>query len=118
MHRSIFPLILASLGFFVILIVVNMPLFEWHIGEIVTDTPSTYKIDLLQPSPWRAYLGDFLDDGSYIFSGKVRTNVDGSWLFCREETLKIIVIRSEDAVCATCSLETARKGGGRAAKVV
>lgn len=94
MHRSLLPLILASLGFFIIRFVINMPLLEWQVSEIVTDFPSTYEVDIL-PSPWTANLGDTLDDGSFILQ-KIRVIEDGS--FCRKENLKFVVTRSQNDV--------------------
>jgi hypothetical protein len=94
MHRSLLPLILASLGFFIIRFVINMPLLEWQVSEIVTDFPSTYEVDIL-PSPWTANLGDAFDDGSFILQ-KIRVIEDGS--FCRKENLKFVVTRSQNDV--------------------
>src|ERR671919_419558 len=92
MHRSLLPLILASLGFFIIRFVINMPLLEWQVSEIVTDFPSTYEVET-HPSPWTANLGDSLDNGSYILQ-EIRVIGDGS--FCRKENLNFIVTRSHN----------------------
>ena len=43
-----------------------MPLFEWHINEVVTTFPATYQVDI-PPSPLRARLGESLDDKSFVF---------------------------------------------------
>jgi hypothetical protein len=70
---------------------VNMPLFEWKISEIITDLPSTYEVDV-RPSPWIAHPRDSLDDGSYILSYGINVVRDGN--YCREQNLKFIVKRS------------------------
>jgi hypothetical protein len=67
-----------------------MPLLEWHVGEIVTDFPSTYQVKI-SPSPWKAALGDALDDGSYILQ-EIRVIGNGS--FCRKENISFVVRRS------------------------
>jgi len=94
MHRSLVPLILASLGFVIIRFVLNMPLLEWQVSEIVTDFPSTYQVEI-SPSPWEGSLGDALGDGSYILQ-KIR--VIGNGAFCRKENLKFVVRRSQNDV--------------------
>lgn len=43
------------------------PLFEWQISEVVTDFPSSYDVEIFH-SPWRAYLGNSLNDKSYVFA--------------------------------------------------
>ena len=62
----------------------NMPLFEWHISDVVTDFPLGYKVDIA-PSPWIANFKDSLDDGIYNFrsilvqsDGKLCLNVTRS----------------------------------------
>jgi hypothetical protein len=92
MHRSLLPLILASLGFFIIRFVINMPLLEWQVSEIAIDFPSTYEVEI-SPSPWRASLGETLDDGSYILQ---EIRVIGDESFCRKEHLKFVVRRSQN----------------------
>ena len=94
MHRSLLPLLLASLGFFIIRFVINMPLLEWQVSEIVTDFPSTYRVEI-SPSPWKANLGEALDDGSYILQ---EMRVIGVGAFCRKENLKFAVSRSQNDV--------------------
>jgi len=64
--QSLIPSILISFGCFIILLAGDLPLFEWQISQLVTDFPSTYDIRV-DSSPWRAYLGDSLDDSTYIF---------------------------------------------------
>lgn len=91
MYRSLTPFILAVFGFAAILSVINMPLFKWQISEIVTDFPSTYDVSIT-PSPWTAYLGDSLDDSSYILS---RVFVKREKNGCREENLNLIVRYSQ-----------------------
>jgi hypothetical protein len=92
MHRSLLPLILASLGFLLIPFAVGLPLFEWQVSEIVTDFPSTYQVKI-SPSPWKATLGEALDDGSYILQ---EIRVIGEGAFCRKENLKFVVKRSQN----------------------
>ena len=91
MQRSLLPLILASLGFLLLPSGMAMPLFEWQIREIVTDFPSTYNVDI-PPSPWRASIGEALDDGSYILQ---ESRVIGNGGFCRQEGLEFVVRRSQ-----------------------
>jgi len=64
--QSFIPFVLATLGYFVILLAGDMPLFEWKISKIVPDFPATYEVRV-HSSPWIAYPGDSLDDGLYIF---------------------------------------------------
>jgi hypothetical protein len=61
MRRSLLPLILSSLGFIMIRFVINMPLLDWQVSEIVTDFPPAYEVNIAS-SPWIASLGDALDD--------------------------------------------------------
>lgn len=92
--RGLVPFILASLGFTLIALAINMPLFEWQVSEIVTDLPSEVHIN---PS-WTTKLGDSLESGSYNAS-------DGSYIFdqvlvpkngnsCSPEQLTSVVRRS------------------------
>lgn len=90
--QSLLPLILASLGFIMIRIVINMPLLDWHVSEITTDFPPDYEVRSVASSPWTASPGEALDDGSFILQ-KIRVISDGS--YCRKETLKFIVNRSQ-----------------------
>lgn len=93
MHRALYPLLLASLGFFMIRFLVNMPLFEWQINKIVTDLPSTYDVDVHR-SPWITHPRDSLDDGSYILKYGINVVRDGN--YCRKQNLKFIVSRSQN----------------------
>jgi hypothetical protein len=90
MYRSLYPFILASIGFTAFILVTSMPLFEWQISDIATDFPSTYEV-VVSPSPWMARLGDSLNDGSYVF-GEVSISMDGKG--CLKEDLTFIVRRS------------------------
>lgn len=90
--QSLLPLILSSLGFIMIRFVINMPLLDWQVSEIVTDFPPAYEVNIAS-SPWIASLGDALDDGSYILQ-EIRVIGDGS--FCRKENLKFVVKRSQN----------------------
>ncbi len=90
MYRSLFPFILASIGFAVVALVTSMPLFDWQISQFAADFPSTDEV-VVSPSPWIARLGDSLDDGSYVF-GKVSVSMDGKG--CRKEGLNFVVRRS------------------------
>jgi len=93
MHRSLFPFILASLGYYMFLIVVDMPLLEWHISNLVTDLSSTYDYHISR-SPWITYIGDALDDGSYILRDVV--DVSGNGGMCDKDNLKFAVRRSRN----------------------
>jgi hypothetical protein len=83
--RSFLPFLLASLGLAASLLVIEMPLFEWQISEIVTDLPSTSE-DPILPSPWKAKFGQSLDDirELLIFNSP-----------CLSEDLKFVVRRSQ-----------------------
>ena len=91
--RSLLPSILASLGFFIILLATSIPLFEWQTDEIVTDFPSDYEVHVV-PSPWVTRLGDSLDDSNFISLGKVYVSRDGQ--SCNHEDLNFMVRRSEN----------------------
>jgi hypothetical protein len=93
--RSLLPFILASLGFTLIALVVNLPLFEWQISKITTDLPPGAQIN----SSWITKFGDSLMSGSY-------TATDGSYIFhqvlfpsngnsCSPEKLTSMVMRSQ-----------------------
>lgn len=64
MFRGIVPFLLAILGSTLFAWAINMPLFEWQVSEIVTDSPYDVRFN---PSPWIAKFGDSLEDGSVIF---------------------------------------------------
>jgi|SRR5215208_1636 len=91
MYRSLLPLILASLGFLMIPFGIAMPLFEWQVNQIVTDFPSTYDVKI-SPSPWKASIGEALDDGSYILQ---EVRVVGGEGICLKDNLKFVVRRSK-----------------------
>ena len=59
MLRSFIPLLLASLGFILFGLVIEMPLFEWQVSEIVTDSSQD---DGFNSSVWMTKLGDSLED--------------------------------------------------------
>lgn len=91
MHRSLLPIILASLGFVLIVMATSvLPLFEWQISETTIDFPPSHEIHIL-PAPWSAKLGDSFDDGSFIFR-KVFVSKDGR--NCLKENLNFVVRRS------------------------
>jgi hypothetical protein len=90
MYRSLFPFILASIGFALIVLAKSMPLFEWQISEFHADFPSIYEVDAL-PSPWIARLGDSLNDKSYVFG---RVSVSRQNEECIKDDLYINVKRS------------------------
>lgn len=71
---------------------IRMPLFEWQVSEIVTDFPSTYRVEI-SSSPWRASIGESLEVGSYILQ---EIRVIGNGKYCREEGLKFVVKRSQN----------------------
>lgn len=92
--RNLLPFLLASLGFTLITLVLNMPLFEWQVSEIVTDLPPEVHIN----PAWTTKLGDSVESGSYTAS-------DGSYIFhqvlvpknensCSPEQLTSVVRRS------------------------
>lgn len=88
MHRSLLPFILASLGSTLFAWAINMPLFEWHISEIVSGAPFEAQFT---PSPWVTKFGESLEDSSYIFR-----QIDGR--YCKSdrnpEKLESVVTRS------------------------
>ena len=68
MPRSIIPFVLVCLGFTLVGLARDMPLFEWEIKEIVADLPPDFHV---KPSPWitrlgESVLGDSSDDSSYF----------------------------------------------------
>jgi hypothetical protein len=93
--RSLLPFILAIIGFTLIALVINMPVFEWQISDIATDLPAGVQIN----SSWTTKFGDSLMDGSYNAN-------DGSYIFhqvlfssngnsCSAEQLTSVVKRSQ-----------------------
>lgn len=87
MYRSLYPFILASIGFSAIVLATSMPLFEWKISEFATDFTVTHDV-VVSPSPWVTRLGDSLDDGLFIFR-KVSISNDG--LECVKDDLNFQV---------------------------
>ena len=59
MLQSFIPLLLASLGFILFGLVIEMPLFEWQISEIATDSSQEVGFN---SSFWITKLGDSLED--------------------------------------------------------
>jgi hypothetical protein len=88
MLRSLIPFILASLGFVLVALAINMPLFAWQISDIVTDLPPEVHVD---PSPWTTKLGESLENNFYI---PVYVSVEGTR--CRPEPLTAIIQRSRN----------------------
>ncbi len=88
MFRSFIPLLLASLGFILFGLVIDMPLFEWQISEITTQPPYEIRFN---PSPWTAKLGDSLEDDSVIFYQFDISHCGDSFI---PEKLKSVVRRS------------------------
>jgi hypothetical protein len=73
MLRSFIPLLLASLGFILFGLVVEMPLFEWQVREIATDSPQDIG---LNSSHRTTNLGNSLDDVLYCGSSIDLKNLD------------------------------------------
>lgn len=93
MFRSFIPFLLASLGFTLIAYAINIPLFEWQISNVVTNFPPTYNVDI-SPSPWKAYLGDTIDDGIFNYFGGIWIRRDEG--FCSRKDLNFVVTRSQN----------------------
>jgi len=89
MLRSFIPLLLASLGFILFGLVIEMPLFEWQISEMATDSPQDVDFN---SSLWITKLGDSLVDVLYCQNSTNRENLDPvvrrSW---SEETLERVI---------------------------
>lgn len=79
---------LAGLGFTMIALATNMPLFEWQISEIVTDLPSEVHIN----SSWATKPGDSLEDESYVLNQVVMMKNGNS---CSPKQLSHVVRRSQ-----------------------
>src|SRR6266496_4268375 len=93
--RSLLPFILTSFGFILIALVLNMPLFEWHISDIATDLPAGVQIN----PTWTTKFGDSLnsgsynaEDGAYIFHQVLFPNHGNS---CSPQQLTSVVRRSQ-----------------------
>ena len=46
MFKSVIPNILVSIGYILILLGISRPFLEWQIRDLVTDFPSTYKVNV------------------------------------------------------------------------
>lgn len=73
MLRSFIPLLLASLGFILFGLVIEMPLFEWQVSEIATD--SSQDVGFIS-SLWITKLGDSLEDVLYCGNSTDPENLD------------------------------------------
>ena len=86
MLRSFIPLLLASLGFILFGLVIEMPLFEWQVSEIATDPSQDVGFN---SSLWITKFGDSLEDVLYCGNSTNPENLDHgvrrSW---SEETLE------------------------------
>jgi hypothetical protein len=90
MHRSLLPFLLASIGFTMIVLATSRPLFEWQISEVAVEVPSAYDV-IVHVSPWTAYLGNSLNDGSYVLR-KISVSKDGK--DCRQDDFTFVIRRS------------------------
>jgi hypothetical protein len=90
MFRSVIPFILALIGLPIIFLAYINPLFDWQISEVITDLPSSHKVNV-SPSPWQTWLGDSLEDKSYVFQ-KLYVSENGK--ACSTRDLNFIVKRS------------------------
>lgn len=88
--RSILPFILASLGFTLIALAINMPLFEWQISEFVTDLPPEVHIS---PS-WTTRSGESFESDSYVLNQVVMILKNGN--SCSPKQLTHVVRRSRN----------------------
>lgn len=88
--RSTLPFILASLGFTLIALAINMPLFEWQISEVVTDLPPEVHIS---PS-WTTRSGESFESDSYVLNQVVILLKNGN--SCSPEQLTHVVRRSQN----------------------
>ncbi|MFN8403587.1 MAG: hypothetical protein U0V48_08515 [Anaerolineales bacterium] len=98
MFRSFIPFFLACLGFAIIGLARDMPLFEWQISQIVADIPPDFHF---KPSPWKtrlgeSVLGDSSDKGSY-FLWQIYTPMGDSSDVCSPVGSKPIAKRSRIA---------------------
>src|SRR4026209_109931 len=55
MHRSLLPFMLVILGFTLVLLARDLPLFEWEINEIIADIPPEFQY---KNSSWTTRLGE------------------------------------------------------------
>jgi hypothetical protein len=102
--QSLLPSILVSFGCFIILLAGDMPLFEWQISQLVTDFPSTYDVRV-DSSPWRAYLGDSLDDGTYIFRN-IWVEQDGKICFRKDFHFEVMRSRNDKTLERILNIES------------
>jgi hypothetical protein len=91
MQRALLPNVLASLGYILIVWALTLPLFEWEVNLVNADYPPNYQVHFT-PSPWKAKLGESLDDSSYIFR-KIFVSMDQQTCL-NEEGLNIMGERS------------------------
>ena len=88
MLRSFIPLLLASLGFILFGLVIEMPLFEWQVSEIETDSSQDVCSN---SSLWITKLGYSLEDVLYCGNSNNLENVElvvrRSW---SEETVEVV----------------------------
>ena len=91
MIRGFLPFVLALMALPMILFAYANPLFQWQISEIVTEVSSSYEVNI-SPSPWEIYIGDALNDKSYVFY-KISILNDGQ--FCSSKDFSLVVKRSQ-----------------------
>jgi len=88
MLGSFIPLLLASLGFILFGLVIDMPLFEWQVSEFVADSSQDISFNSFL---WTTKLGDSLEDVLYFRNSTNPKNLDAmvkrSW---SEETVERI----------------------------
>jgi hypothetical protein len=95
MFRSLIPFVLVCLGFTLVGLARDMPLFEWETSEIIADLPPDFQV---KPSPWttrlgESVLGDSSDDSSY-FLWQIYTPMGNSTDVCSPVGSKPTVKRS------------------------
>ncbi len=73
MHRSFIPLLLASLGFILFGLVIEMPVFEWKVSEILTGSSQDVGSN---SSLWITKFGDSLADVLYCGNSTNPENLD------------------------------------------
>ncbi len=81
MLRSFIPYVLVCLGFTIVGLARDMPLFEWEVSEIIADIPPHYHV---KPSPWttrlgESVLGDPTDDNAYFLWQVYTPSGDGEY---------------------------------------
>jgi len=90
MSRGIIPFILALVALVTISIAGVIPLFEWQINEVISDSPE-YDTDMFS-SLWTASLGESLTEQQYIYRHLVVFKNDTS---CAVDDLHMVVHRSQ-----------------------